>query len=54
LPMFVPEVLKTSVDILDSETYYVRYGDWFAWSMTIITAAILLLDLKAVLIHKQR
>jgi apolipoprotein N-acyltransferase len=37
LPMFVPEVLKADVDILEGETYYVRYGDWFAWIMTIIT-----------------
>jgi apolipoprotein N-acyltransferase len=53
LPMFVPEVLKADVDILDGQTYYVRYGDWFAWSMTIIVAAILLLDLKRVLTHKR-
>lgn len=46
LPMFVPDVLKTSVDILDGETYYVRYGDWFAWGMTIITVAIVLFHLK--------
>jgi apolipoprotein N-acyltransferase len=41
LPMFVPEVLKTEVDILESQTYYVRFGDWFAWGMTIITIALL-------------
>ena len=46
LPMFVPDVLKTSVDILDGETYYVRYGDWFAWGMTIITVAIVPFHLK--------
>src|SRR5918994_284356 len=46
LPMFVPEVLKVEVDILDGETYYVRYGDWFAWGMTIIVAAIVLLRLR--------
>jgi apolipoprotein N-acyltransferase len=46
LPMFVPEVLKAEVDILDGETYYVRYGDWFAWGMTIITVAIVLFQLK--------
>ena len=46
LPMFVPEVLKSEVDILDGDTLYVRYGDWFAWGMTIITAAIFLIDLK--------
>jgi apolipoprotein N-acyltransferase len=51
LPMFVPEVMKAEVDILEGETLYVRYGDWFAWSMTIIGAAILLINLKAPLKH---
>jgi apolipoprotein N-acyltransferase len=46
LPMFVSEVLKTEVDILDGETYYVRYGDWFAWGMTIITLALLAVGLR--------
>jgi apolipoprotein N-acyltransferase len=46
LPMFVPEVLKTEVDILNGETLYVRYGDWFAWGMTIITVSIVLLRLR--------
>ena len=46
LPVFVPEVLKTEVDILESQTYYARFGDWFAWVMTIIAVAILLLRLK--------
>jgi apolipoprotein N-acyltransferase len=46
LPMFVPEVLKAEVAILEGETLYVRYGDWFVWTMTIITAAILLFHLR--------
>ncbi|HEX6174105.1 MAG TPA: nitrilase-related carbon-nitrogen hydrolase, partial [Candidatus Binatia bacterium] len=46
LPMFVPDVLRAQVDILDGQTYYVRYGDWFAWGMTITTAAILLFGLN--------
>ena len=46
LPMFVPGVLKAEVDILDGETYYVRYGDWFVWGLTIITAAVLLFRLN--------
>jgi apolipoprotein N-acyltransferase len=54
LPMFVPEVMKAEVDILEGETLYVRYGDWFAWSMTIITAAILLFHLKRASMVKQR
>jgi apolipoprotein N-acyltransferase len=31
LPMFVPDMLKTEVDILESQTYYVRFGEWFAY-----------------------
>lgn len=41
LPIFVPAVLKTKVEILEGETAYVRYGDWFAWGATIISLAIL-------------
>jgi apolipoprotein N-acyltransferase len=41
LPIFVPAVLKTKVEILEGETAYVRYGDWFAWSATMISLAIL-------------
>jgi apolipoprotein N-acyltransferase len=52
LPMFVPDVLKTEVDILDGETYYVRYGDWFAWGITIITVAIVLFHLKRAITDK--
>jgi apolipoprotein N-acyltransferase len=52
LPMFVPEVLKTNVDILDGETYYVRYGDWFAWAITIIAVAIVLFRLKRAITDK--
>jgi apolipoprotein N-acyltransferase len=39
--MFVPDMLKTEVDILESQTYYVRFGDWFAWGTTIIAVALL-------------
>jgi apolipoprotein N-acyltransferase len=52
LPMFVPDVLKAEVDILDGQTYYVRYGDWFAWAMTIITGAIVLFHLKRAITDK--
>jgi apolipoprotein N-acyltransferase len=30
LPMFTPAVMQTEVEILNSETYYARFGDWFA------------------------
>ncbi len=46
LPMFTPATLQTEVDILNEETFYVRFGDWFAWGMTILTAAIGLFHLK--------
>ncbi len=42
LPMFTPAVLQTEVEILNGETYYVRFGDWFAWAMTIATLAIVI------------
>jgi apolipoprotein N-acyltransferase len=50
LPPFTEAVMHSEVDILTGRTYYVRYGDWFAWSMTIIAAAILLLRFKRALI----
>jgi apolipoprotein N-acyltransferase len=46
LPMFIPATLQTEVDILNEETFYVRFGDWFAWAMTILVAAIGLFHLK--------
>jgi apolipoprotein N-acyltransferase len=46
LPMFTPATLQIEVDILNEETFYVRFGDWFAWGMTILTAAIGLFHLK--------
>ena len=48
LPMFTPATLQTDVDILNEETYYVRFGDWFAWAMTIIVAALGLFHLKRI------
>ncbi|MDH3446059.1 MAG: apolipoprotein N-acyltransferase, partial [Deltaproteobacteria bacterium] len=46
LPMFTGAVMRSEVDILTGETYYVRFGDWFAWGMTFLLAAILLFRLK--------
>jgi apolipoprotein N-acyltransferase len=46
LPMFTATVMQTDVEILNRETYYVRFGDWFAWGMTAIAIGILLLHLK--------
>jgi apolipoprotein N-acyltransferase len=42
LPIFTPAVLKTQLEILYTETLYVRFGDWFAWGITLIAVAIVL------------
>jgi apolipoprotein N-acyltransferase len=42
LPIFAPAVLKTTIEILQGETLYVRYGDWFAWGVTLIAVAVIL------------
>lgn len=39
LPLFSEGVLKAAVPLMEMETVYVRYGDWFAWLMTLVTAA---------------
>ncbi|MGE5302589.1 MAG: apolipoprotein N-acyltransferase [Alphaproteobacteria bacterium] len=46
LPLFTAAVLKADVPLLDGETLYVRFGDWFAWSATLISLAALLLCWK--------
>jgi apolipoprotein N-acyltransferase len=48
-PTFTPAVMHSELDILTGETYYVRFGDWFAWGITIISAAILLFNFKRTL-----
>ena len=44
LPVFTPAVLKTRVEILEGETFYVRFGDWFAWGITFISIGIILVQ----------
>jgi apolipoprotein N-acyltransferase len=44
--MFTPAVMQTEVEILNEETYYVRFGDWFAWAITIAVAGLILFHLK--------
>jgi apolipoprotein N-acyltransferase len=46
LPLFTEAVMQTDVEILNGETYYVRFGDWFAWGMTAISIGLLLLHFK--------
>jgi len=48
MPMFTPATLQADVDVLNEETYYVRFGDWFAWGMTIIVGALGLFHLKRI------
>jgi apolipoprotein N-acyltransferase len=48
LPMFTSAVMNSELEILSGETYYVRYGDWFAWASVILSAALLLFNLKRV------
>jgi apolipoprotein N-acyltransferase len=42
LPIFTPAVLKAEVELLDGETPYVRFGDWFAWTSSLLAAAVVL------------
>ena len=42
LPLFSPAVLTAKVEIMEGETPYVRYGDWFAWMMVAGSILILL------------
>ncbi|HXV47226.1 MAG TPA: apolipoprotein N-acyltransferase, partial [Candidatus Binatia bacterium] len=51
LPMFTAAVLQTDVDILNEQTVYVRFGDWFAWGMTLAVAGLVLFHLKRALRH---
>ncbi len=44
--MFAAAVMHAEVDVLNETTYYVRFGDWFAWAMTIATFALILLHAK--------
>ena len=46
LPMFTEAVMQTEVEILNGDTYYVRFGDWFAWTLTGVSLAIVLFNLK--------
>jgi apolipoprotein N-acyltransferase len=46
LPMFTPAVMQSEVEILNGETYYVRFGDWFAWGMTAISIGLVVFYLK--------
>jgi apolipoprotein N-acyltransferase len=51
LPIFTPAVLTAKVDLLEGETVYVRFGDWFAWSATFIVIGIVLFRWRKLQTH---
>jgi apolipoprotein N-acyltransferase len=42
LPIFQPAVMTVKVDLLEGETFYVRFGDWFAWAASAMSLGIAL------------
>ncbi|MBI2358280.1 MAG: apolipoprotein N-acyltransferase [Deltaproteobacteria bacterium] len=42
LPLFVPAVLTAPVALMEGETFYVRFGDWFAWAASLLSLLVLL------------
>jgi apolipoprotein N-acyltransferase len=40
LPTFSPGVLTAKVRLLDDQTIYTRFGDWFAWLATAVSLVI--------------
>ena len=41
LPTFSSGVLQTKVPIMEGQTIYVRFGDWFAWLATLLSLLVL-------------
>jgi apolipoprotein N-acyltransferase len=46
LPTFTPAVMRSEIAVMTGDTYYVRFGDWFAWAMTMGAAGIVLFRIK--------
>ena len=42
LPTFTGTVMNSSVELLEGETIYVRFGDWFAWGISFISLIVVL------------
>ncbi len=42
LPPFSSGVLTAKVEIMEGESLYVRFGDWFAWLVTLLSLGVLL------------
>lgn len=47
LPTFTPGILTENVEVMEGETLYVRFGDWFAWLITGAALAILLWHIRS-------
>jgi apolipoprotein N-acyltransferase len=48
LPVFTAGVLAQSVEIMEGQTLYSRFGDWFAWLITLASVIVLLPPRKKV------
>ncbi len=44
LPTFTGAVMSSNVELLEEETFYVHFGDWFAWAMSAISLFVVLTD----------
>lgn len=40
IPVFTRGVLVSQVPLMEGKTFYVRFGDWFAWLATSISVSI--------------
>jgi apolipoprotein N-acyltransferase len=38
--------MSSNVELLEGETFYVRFGDWFAWAMSAISLLVVLIYWK--------
>jgi apolipoprotein N-acyltransferase len=43
LPIFTPAVMNSNVDLLEGQTFYVRFGDWFAWGISVISLIVVVM-----------
>jgi len=46
LPTFTGAVMNSNVDLLEGQTFYVRFGDWFAWGVSLISLLVVLVYWK--------
>lgn len=46
IPAFTPGVLTSDVPLMEVKTFYVRFGDWFAWLATSISVVIIAWHLR--------